>query len=354
MPKQHQRPSTGKSLPQEIAPAVPDAADEPEGTQTHLPLNANTLDTLLKGAHLLLEKTGLASSLSPEHVNLIWLLHAAAFKNIPEYPSKPLFSVRTPQSPARRNHPSRLNIQVWPPIPPDERVMGQTVVDKVNHSLQEAHAPTNVAIMSVLYSIAGNPIAIARPSCTANDLPPYATLIAKTGFLRFEKAQGCPDSQYLRVKLDHLPLTRDDGSQISPTEVEHKIAANFTEFPSFVRPLPARWLVSENRILRPLSTSIVLTFAHQPDAQRFFNAHTIFILGFPCMTSRYEERAPKRGSKTTLAQPNDNLPPCRPLAGCEIEVDDNTRDSSPSLRSERKRKLSGNEEVGRQRPPLGT
>ncbi|KAF9512198.1 hypothetical protein BS47DRAFT_1101529 [Hydnum rufescens UP504] len=82
MPKQHQRPSTGKSPPQEIAPAVPDAADEPEGS---LPLNANTLDTLLKGTLLLLEKFGLASSLSPEHVNLIWLLHAAAFKNVPEY-----------------------------------------------------------------------------------------------------------------------------------------------------------------------------------------------------------------------------------------------------------------------------
>ena len=78
-------------------------------------------------------------------------------------PSKPLFPVRTPQSPTRRNHPSRLNIQVWPPIPLDERVMGQSVVDKVNHSLQEALAPPNIAIMSVLYFIAGNPIAIARP-----------------------------------------------------------------------------------------------------------------------------------------------------------------------------------------------
>ncbi|KAF9507050.1 hypothetical protein BS47DRAFT_1352172 [Hydnum rufescens UP504] len=32
---------------------------------------------------------------------------------------------------------------------------------------------------------------------------------------------------------------------------------------------------------------------------------SIFILGFPCKTSQYEEHAPKRDSKTTLTQPND-------------------------------------------------
>ncbi|KAF9505015.1 hypothetical protein BS47DRAFT_1354483, partial [Hydnum rufescens UP504] len=446
MPKHHHRPSTGKSPPKETAPVVPDAADDSEGSQPYAPLDATTVASLLQGALLLLQTV----ELSPEHANMIWLLHSSAFDKTPEYrarttqafltyqqkdhashvnavltltntnaelvkqnilltdtiiasnvnptpkansvniaqpipasvvadvpahpthstwtqskhpkpitptrrSSKPLFPVRTPQSPTRRNHPSRLNIQIWPPIPPDERLMGQTVVDKVNHTLQAAHAPNNIAIMSVLYSIAGNPIAIARPSCTANDLHPYATLIAKTLFPRFEKAQGCPDSQYFRVKLDHVPLTRDDGSQISPTEVEHEIAANFAEFPSFVRPLPARWLVSENRIPRPLSASVVLTFAHQPDAQRFFNAHTIFVLGFPCKTSRYEERAPKRDSKIALTQPNDHPLPCRSLADNDIEVDDdNIRDLPPLLRSERKRKLSGNEETVRQRPPLGT
>jgi hypothetical protein len=183
-----------------------------------------------------------------------------------------------------------------------------------------------------------------------------ATLIAKTIFPRFEKAQGCPDSQYFRIKLDYVPLTRDDGSQFSPSEVEHEIAANFPEFPGFVRPLPTRWLVSENRIPRPHSASVVLTFAHQPDAQRFFNAHTIFIFGFPCKTSRYEERTPKRDLKTTLTQPNDNPLPHQPPPDNEIEADNNNfHDPPPSPRSERKRKLSGNEESGRQRPRvLGT
>lgn len=235
--------------------------------------------------------------------------------------------------------------------------MGQTVVDKVNRSLLEARAPTNIAIISVLYSIAGNPIAIARPSCTAIDLQPYATLIAKTVFPRLDKAQGCPDSQYFRVKLDHVPLTRDDGSQISTTDVERELAVNFAEFPSFVRPLPARWLLSENRVPRPHNASLVITFAHQSDAQRFFDAHTIFILGLPCKTSRYEERAPKGTPKLTLTQPNNPLLH-QPLSENEIEVDDNNtreeRDPPPSPRSERKRKLSGNEETGRQRPPLGT
>ncbi|KAF9511423.1 hypothetical protein BS47DRAFT_1346732, partial [Hydnum rufescens UP504] len=303
----------------------------------------NTNAELVK-QNILLTDTIIASNVNPtpkaNSVNIAQPIPASVVADIPAHPthstwtqskhpkpitptrrsSKPLFPVRTPQSPTRRNHPSRLNIQIWPPIPPDERLMGQTVVDKVNHTLQAAHAPTNIAIMSVLYSIA-----------------------------------GCPDSQYFRVKLDHVPLTRDDGSQISPTEVEHEIAANFAEFPSFVRPLPARWLVSENRIPRPLSASVVLTFAHQPDAQRFFNAHTIFVLGFPCKTSRYEERAPKRDSKIALTQPNDHPLPCRSLSDNDIEVDDdNIRDLPPLLRSERKRKLSGNEETVRQRPPLGT
>ncbi|KAF9504901.1 hypothetical protein BS47DRAFT_1354600, partial [Hydnum rufescens UP504] len=406
MPKHHHRPSTGKSPPKETAPVVPDAADDSEGSQPYAPLDATTVASLLQGALLLLQTV----ELSPEHANMIWLLHSSAFDKTPEYRARTTQAFLTYQQKDHASHvnavltltntnaelvkqnilltdtiiasnvnptPKANSVNIAQPIPasvPDASESPQSpqhpnlatyptrrAINGSNSSRQSqpyppsSTCPTNIAIMSVLYSIAGNPIAIARPSCTANDLHPYATLIAKTLFPRFEKAQGCPDSQYFRVKLDHVPLTRDDGSQISPTEVEHEIAANFAEFPSFVRPLPARWLVSENRIPRPLSASVVLTFAHQPDAQRFFNAHTIFVLGFPCKTSRYEERAPKRDSKIALTQPNDHPLPCRSPSDNDIEVDDdNIRDLPPLLRSERKRKLSGNEETVRQRPPLGT
>jgi hypothetical protein len=189
--------------------------------------------------------------------------------------------------------------------------------------------------MSALYSIAGNPIAIAHPSCTANDLHPYATLIAKTGFPRFEKTQGCPESQYFRVKLEHVPLTRDNGSHISPTKVEHEIAA-LCRIPQLHT--PTRGMRAHIREQDP-ATSQRLSSPHFWSSTRcstMLQRSTIFILGFQYKTFQYEEHATKRNSKTTLTQPNDNPLPRRPLADNEIEVDDdNICNSPPLLRSAR-------------------
>ncbi|KAF9504876.1 hypothetical protein BS47DRAFT_1400941 [Hydnum rufescens UP504] len=240
--------------------------------------------------------------------------------------------------PTCRNHPGRLNIQVSPPIPADKRLTANDAVTSINRSLREAHAPNNITVMSVLYSMAGNPIAIAPP-CSANDLQPYATLIAKAIFPPVEKAQGRPDSQYFRVKLDHVPLRRGDGTQITPTEVEDEIAMNVTEFPT------------ADKIPQSNSASLVFTFMHEPEARRFFDAHTIFVLGEPCKTSRYEERAPKRDPKSASTQYNNNQAPHQPAPENGIEIDDQVW-TPPH--AERKRKLSENAEVRRQRPPPDT
>ncbi|KAF9515302.1 hypothetical protein BS47DRAFT_1341990 [Hydnum rufescens UP504] len=279
--------------------------------------------------------------------------HSECLKPItPTGPAKKLFPARLPpQSPTCRNHPGRLNIQVSPPIPADKRLTANDAVISINRSLREAHAPNNITVMSVLYSMAGNPIAIARPPCSANDLQPYATLIAKAIFPPVEKAQGRPDSQYFRVKLDHVPLRRGDGTQITPTEVEDEIAMNVTEFPSFIRPLPTRWLIAADKIPQSNSASLVFTFTHEPEARRFFDAHTIFVLGEPCKTSRYEERTPKRDPKSASTQYNNNQAPHQPAPENGIEIDDQVW-TPPH--AERKRKLSENAEVRRQRPPPDT
>ncbi|KAF9516603.1 hypothetical protein BS47DRAFT_1340749 [Hydnum rufescens UP504] len=200
----------------------------------------------------------------------------------PTGPAKKLFPAHLPpQSPTCQNHPGHLNIQVSPPILADKQLTANDTVISINCSLREAHTPNNITMMSVLYSMAGNPIAIACPPCSANDLQPYATLIAKAIF----------------------PL-------ITPTEVEDKIAMNVTEFPT------------ADKIPQSNSASLVFTFMHEPEAQCFFDAHTIFVLGEPCKTSRYEEHTPKRDPKSASTQYNNNQAPHQPTPENGIEIDD--------------------------------
>ncbi|KAF9512949.1 hypothetical protein BS47DRAFT_1393828 [Hydnum rufescens UP504] len=148
--------------------------------------------------------------------------------------------------------------------------------------------------------MAGNPIAIACPPCSANDLQPYATLIAEAIF------------------------PPGDGTQITLTEVKDEIAMNVTEFPSFICPLPTRWLIAADKIPQSNSTSL---------------------------TSQYEEHAPKRDPKSASTQYNNNQAPHQPAPENGIEIDDQVW-TPPH--AERKRKLSENAEVRRQRPPPDT
>ncbi|KAF9515390.1 hypothetical protein BS47DRAFT_1342086, partial [Hydnum rufescens UP504] len=276
--------------------------------------------------------------------------HSECLKPItPTGPAKKLFPIcLPPQSPTCQNHPGCLNIQVLPPILANKRLTANNAVISINHSLCEAHTPNNITVMSVLYSMAGNPIAIAHPPCSANDLQPYTTLITKAIFALVEKAQGCPDSQYFQVKLNHVLLRRGDGTPITPTEVEDKIAMNVTEFPSFICPLPPQWLITADKIPQSNSTSLVFTFTHEPEAQHFFDAHTIFVLGEPCKTSQYEERTPKRDPKSASTQYNNNQAPHQPASENRIEIDDQVW-TPPH--AERKQKLSENAEVQHQCPP---
>ncbi|KAF9504684.1 hypothetical protein BS47DRAFT_1354910 [Hydnum rufescens UP504] len=250
-------------------------------------------------------------------------------------PARPL-KANMPKPPRSPQYPSLA------PIPADKRLTANDAVISINRSLREAHAPNNITVMSVLYSMAGNPIAIARPPCSANDLQPYATLIAKAIFPLVEKAQG---------RLTANTFEQGDGTQITPTEVEDEIAMNVTEFPSFIRPLPTRWLIAADKIPQSNSASLVFTFTHEPEARRFFDTHTIFVLGEPCKTSRYEERAPKRDPKSASTQYNNNQAPHQPAPENGIEINDQVW-TPPH--AERKRKLSENAEVRRQRPPPDT
>jgi hypothetical protein len=229
--------------------------------------------------------------------------------------------------------------------------MGPTIVDNVNRSLREAHAPNNTAIMYVLFSLSGNPIAIARPSCTASDLQPYTSLITKAIYPQLEKAEGQPDSQYFRVKLDHVPLIHSVGSQFSPTEIEHKIAVNLAEFPSLVRPLTTQWLVSKTSSLNlalppsssPSLTSMKRNTSLTPTASSFSACH---------VRCHAMKNMPPRGTPrlSLLRQLTTRRHVCLKVDIDKYDINNRT----PSPQSGRKCKLSGNEETKRQHHPLGT
>jgi hypothetical protein len=272
--------------------------------------------------------------------------------------TKKLFTLRPPVSPAHRNHPSRLNIEVWPRVPPQEREMGQRVVDAVNQSLRNANAPGNIAIVAVLYSMAGNPIAVAKPSCTANDLLPYYAMIAKVIFPRHERAHGRLDSQYFRIKLDRVPTKRQDQTPLSIDDIELEIGATFSKFPSLIQPLPARWLAATDKLAERRTASMVFAFTSEADARCFYEESTIFVCAMPCKTARFEERSrittqpthnvqeaeePRRSQQPALPHdPNDHaMSPPTPTA-----PDTLAEERRIHTEKERKRKLTGDSNKG--------
>ena len=271
--------------------------------------------------------------------------------------AKKLFTIHPPVSPAHRNHPSRLNIEVWPRVPPQEREMGQRVVNAVNQSLRNANAPSNVTIVAVLYSLAGNPIAVAQPPCTANDLLPYCATIARVIFPGHERAHGHLDSQYFRVKLDHVPTRRQDQSPLSTDDIELEIGTTFTKFPSLIRPLPARWLAATDKIADQRTASMVFTFTSEADACCFYEESTVFVCAMPCKTARFEERS----RKTTRPKHNDQEEEPRRSQHPAPPHDPNDHVMSPPAstppdalaeerrirtENERKRKLTGDSNKG--------
>jgi len=265
--------------------------------------------------------------------------------------AKELFPERPPVSPAHRGHPRRLIIEVWPQIPPQEREMGRKIVAAINESLRITNAPSNIAITAVLYSLAGNPIVIAEPSCSASDLLPYSTLIARAIWPRHERAHGRLDNQYYRVKLDHVPTKHYDQTPITTEDVEAEIAVNFAEYPSLIRPLPARWLASADKRAVQRSASMVFAFTTEADARRFHKENTIFAFAMPCKTAQFEERSPRpRGTKEPQRTEQHDSPimPDNPavLPSLPTGPDALTEERRVRTDNEKKRKLTGESNSG--------
>lgn len=211
---------------------------------------------------------------------------------------RPQKKTRAKLNPSRRNHPSRLVMEITDALDASQRPTPMAARERINAILQSSADTKDLSVVGIKFNAKGNCIAIAHPDTPVEKLITHVNRFASVVAGK-STVNAHPDTKWTQVVLNRVdtgqlfmgrPWTREELAE------EFNRALSSEGITSMIG--QPRWMAHADVLNTKRHASVVITLQSQEDADRLSQEiGGLMVFGKFAKTGRYTDKRPLRQCK---------------------------------------------------------